>query len=92
VSERDRFEERIGTFQVVVYDDMIMCTGKSSILHLEKSGFKALLNSGSGFCPTADETITQCRQGGWRDETINGVQVGSFDLPDALGRRIRRDI
>jgi len=55
------------------------------IFDLEEGGFKALLYSSRCFCPTANETIAQCVQGGWRDETINGVQVRIFNLLDALG-------
>lgn len=63
---------------------MIVSPRKFGILDLKEGSFEALLNRSSGFCPASDETITQCGQGGWRNETVDWVQVRVFNLTDAL--------
>jgi hypothetical protein len=63
---------------------MVMSPGEFGIVDLKKGSFEALLDRSSGFCPAADETIAQGGQGRWSDETVDRVQVGIFDLADAL--------
>ena len=63
---------------------MVVSPREFGIVDLKEGGFEALLDRGSGFCPAADETSTQCGQGGWRNETVDWVQVRVFNLLDAL--------
>jgi ribosome modulation factor len=63
---------------------MVVSPRKFGIVDLKEGGFETLLGRSSGFCPAADETITQGGQGGWRNETVDWVQVRIFNLTDAL--------
>ena len=38
ISECDRLEKRVGAVQIIVHDDMIVCSGKLSIVDLNKCG------------------------------------------------------
>lgn len=84
VSERDRLKKRIRAIQVIIDDDVIMGPGKLGIVNLKKGCFEALLDRGGGFGPATDETIAQGGQGRWSNETIDWVQIGVFNLTDAL--------
>jgi hypothetical protein len=84
VSKRDRLKKRIRAIQVIIDDDVIMSPGKLCIVNLKKGGFEALLDRGCGFGPATDETIAQGGQGWWSNETVDRVQVGIFNLTDAL--------
>ena len=73
ISKCDRLEKCVSAVQIIINDDMVVRPGKLGILELKLGGLETFLHSGSGFRPPTDKALAQDGQGGWSDETIDGV-------------------
>jgi hypothetical protein len=85
--QRHFLEQLVCSVEIVVDDDQIVHIRFLGVCNLLESGGEPLLGRSLCLGSAALKTRAKGREGGGRDEEVDGIQGGGFDLAHTLRRR-----